>query len=268
MQQRLATILALSLVAGCSGGGGGGSSNTAAPLLQSASDGADWLVPGKTYGGNRLTTLTQIDPSNVATLKKAWVTAVKDDGEEEASPIVWNGTVFVTTSHDNVLAMDGKSGTLKWAYGYSPAYELQYPVNRGVGLSDGKLYIVTQDCRLVAIDAATGAQVFNVPACHDTSAHVVFHGGVRLQRQGYRRNVGRRSWRQRTRERVQRAGRFASLGLAYGRAAGRTRSQHLAGRLVGPRRCGRLGGSFDRSRHGYGLRRSGKSRAESHDVRS
>ena len=66
--------------------------------------------------------------------------------------------------------MDGKSGTLKWAYGYSPAYELQYPVNRGVGLSDGKLYIVTQDCRLVAIDAATGEQVFNVPACHDTSA--------------------------------------------------------------------------------------------------
>ena len=66
--------------------------------------------------------------------------------------------------------MDGKSGALKWAFGYSPAYELQYPVNRGVGLSDGKLYIVTQDCRLVAIDAATGAQVFNVPACHDTAA--------------------------------------------------------------------------------------------------
>ena len=130
----------------------------AAPLLQSASDGADWLVPGKTYGGNRLTTLTQIDPSNVATLKKAWVTAVKDDGEEEASPIVWNGTVFMTTSHDNVLAMDGKSGTLKWAYGYSPAYELQYPVNRGVGLSDGKLYIVTQDCRLVAIVRAPPAR--------------------------------------------------------------------------------------------------------------
>ncbi|HEV7178276.1 MAG TPA: PQQ-binding-like beta-propeller repeat protein [Candidatus Baltobacteraceae bacterium] len=170
MQQRLATLLALSLVAGCSGGGGSGSSNTAAPLLQAASDGADWLVPGKTYAGNRLTTLTQIDPSNVATLKKVWVTAVKDNGEEEASPIVWNGTVFVTTSHDNVLAMDGKSGALKWAFGYSPAYELQYPVNRGVGLSDGKLYIVTQDCRLVAIDAATGAQVFNVPACHDTTA--------------------------------------------------------------------------------------------------
>src|SRR5271155_3208455 len=108
MHRRLAPVLALVLVAACSGGGGGTASETPAPLLQAASDGADWLIPGKTYAGNRLTTLTQIDPSNVATLKKAWVTAVRDDGEEEASPIVWNGVVYVTTSHDNVLALDGK----------------------------------------------------------------------------------------------------------------------------------------------------------------
>jgi alcohol dehydrogenase (cytochrome c) len=169
MHRRLATIAALSLATSCTGGGGSAPSGTAAPLLQAASDGADWLIPGKTYAGNRLTTLTQIDPSNVGTLKKAWVTAVKDDGEEEASPIVWNGTVYVTTSHDNVLALDGKSGALKWAFGYNPAYELQYPVNRGVGLSNGNLFIVTQDCRLVALDATTGSQVFNVPACHDTT---------------------------------------------------------------------------------------------------
>ncbi len=125
-------------------------------------------IPGKTYPGNRLTGLDEITPANVAQLKKAWITAVKDNGEEEASPIVWNGTVYVSTSHDNVLALDGTSGALKWAFPYSPAYELQYPVNRGVGLENGRLYLVTQDCHL-AIDAATGKQVFNVPACHDTS---------------------------------------------------------------------------------------------------
>src|SRR5579863_1760975 len=168
MQRRLATPLILLLAAACSGRGGGGASDTSA-LLQAGTDGADWLVPGKTYAGNRLTTLTQIDPSNVGTLKKAWITAVKDNGEEEASPIVWNGTVYVSTSHDNVLALDGKSGALQWAFPYSPPYELQYPVNRGVGLSNGRLYLVTQDCRLVAIDAATGKQIFNVPACHDTT---------------------------------------------------------------------------------------------------
>ena len=93
MQRHLAILPILLLAAACSGNGGSSASDSAA-LLQAQANGADWLVPGKSYAGNRLTTLTQIDPSNVATLKKAWVTAVKDDGEEEASPIVWNGTVY------------------------------------------------------------------------------------------------------------------------------------------------------------------------------
>lgn len=138
-------------------------------LLNAQSDSANWPIYGKTYGGNRLTGLTQITPSNVATLKKAWVTAVADDGEEEASPIVWDGVVYLSTAHDNVLALDGTNGKLKWAFGYNPSYELQYAVNRGVAIDNGNVYIVTQDCRLVAVDAATGSQRFNVPACHDTT---------------------------------------------------------------------------------------------------
>ncbi len=138
-------------------------------LLNSQSDNNNWPISGKTYGGNRLTGLTQITPSNVNQLKKAWVTAVADDGEEEASPIVWDGVVYLSTAHDNMLALDGTTGKLKWAFGYNPSYELQYAVNRGVGLANGNVYIVTQDCRLVAVDAATGTQRFNVPACHDTS---------------------------------------------------------------------------------------------------
>jgi alcohol dehydrogenase (cytochrome c) len=58
---------------------------------------------------------------------------------------------------------------LKWAFTYNPQYELQYPVNRGIGLDNGKAYIFTQDCKLVAIDQSTGKMVFNVPACHDTT---------------------------------------------------------------------------------------------------
>jgi alcohol dehydrogenase (cytochrome c) len=165
----LAAASILAMLAACSGGNNAKAWPDSATLLHASSDDANWVVPGKTFGGNRVVGLNEITPSNVAQLKKAWITTVKDAGEEEASPIVWNGTVYVSTSHDNVLAFDGKTGALRWAFGYNPAYELQYAVNRGVGLANGRLYIVTQDCRLVAIDAATGKQVFNVPACHDTS---------------------------------------------------------------------------------------------------
>jgi quinoprotein glucose dehydrogenase len=118
VQRRLATIFALLLSTACSGSnapsGAAAASASPAPSLQGDA-GADWLAPGKTFAGNRLTALTQITPANVATLKKAWVTQVRDDGEEEASPIVSNGVVYVSTSHDNVLALDGTTGTLKWA---------------------------------------------------------------------------------------------------------------------------------------------------------
>lgn len=166
----LAIVSVVLILAACtSGSGTNNAASDSAALLAAATDDANWIVPGKTYAGNRVTGLTEITPANVAQLKKAWVTAVKDNGEEEASPIAWNGTIYVSTSHDNVLALDGTSGALRWAFGYSPAYELQYPVNRGVGLESGRLYLVTQDCRLLAIDAASGKQVFNVPACHETS---------------------------------------------------------------------------------------------------
>jgi alcohol dehydrogenase (cytochrome c) len=168
-----AGCLILSMVSCARGNGANGV--TSAPsdanaLLSAGSDNANWMIPGKTYAGNRVTALDDITPANVGELKKSWITAVKDDGEEEASPIVWNGTVYVSTAHDNVLALDGATGALRWAFSYSPAYELQYAVNRGVGLEDGRLYIVTQDCRLIAIDALTGKQAYNVPACRDTSA--------------------------------------------------------------------------------------------------
>jgi len=49
-------------------------------------------------------------------LRKAWVAAVNDDGEEEASPLVYRVNVFVSTAHDDVLAFDDTTGKLPWAF--------------------------------------------------------------------------------------------------------------------------------------------------------
>jgi len=58
-------------------------------LLKAGTDDADWLLPAKTYSGNRYTALTQIEKTNVATLRMAWRTDIADDGQQEASPIIW-----------------------------------------------------------------------------------------------------------------------------------------------------------------------------------
>src|SRR5271154_933332 len=66
-------------------------------LLRAQSDNSNWILPASTYAGNRYTTLTQINKTNVGLLSQGWRTNLADDGEQEASIIVWKGTMFVST---------------------------------------------------------------------------------------------------------------------------------------------------------------------------
>jgi alcohol dehydrogenase (cytochrome c) len=138
-------------------------------LLSARLDDANWILPAKTYAGNRYTALTQIDKTNVGALGRAWRTDLADDGEQEASLLVWNGVMYLSTPHDGVLALDAGTGKLIWQAAYNPAYVLLFAVSRGVGLADGKVFIATQDCRVIALDAATGNSLWNVQGCWDTS---------------------------------------------------------------------------------------------------
>lgn len=150
-----------------------GSSAASSPdskaLLNAQLDDGNWILPAKSYSGNRFTALTQISKTNVGTLSMAWKTNIADDGQQEASPIIWNGTMYLSTPHDGVLALDASNGKLLWQTPYNPKYVLLYAVNRGVGLADGKVVIATQDCRVIAFEAATGKSLWNVQGCRDTS---------------------------------------------------------------------------------------------------
>lgn len=142
---------------------------TSKALLNAQLDNDNWVLPAKSYSGNRFTALTQITKTNVGTLSTAWKTDIADDGQQEASPIIWNGTMYLSTPHDGVLALDASNGKLLWQTPYNPKYVLLYAVNRGVGLADGKVVIATQDCRVIALDARTGKSLWNVQGCRDTS---------------------------------------------------------------------------------------------------
>jgi alcohol dehydrogenase (cytochrome c) len=145
---------------------------------------ADWVLPARTYAGNRYTDLVQINPVTVPSLRLTWRTAIEDDGEQETAPLISNGTMYFSTPHGGVLALDAGSGHLRWHRPYNPAYVVLYAVNRGVGLGGGKIFIATQDCRLIALDAATGKRLWNVLGCRDITnsfysmAAYVYHDEV------------------------------------------------------------------------------------------
>ena len=138
-------------------------------LLHAGEDDGNWVLPAKTYAGNRYISLMQIDKTNVGSLGLAWRTDIADDGEQEAAPIVWKGVMYISTPHDGVLALDASNGKLLWQAAYNPAYVMLFAANRGVGLADGKVFIATQDCRVIALDAGTGKSLWNVAGCRDTS---------------------------------------------------------------------------------------------------
>jgi len=140
---------------------------TADTFTSAAGDAASWVLPGHTYSGNRYVDMKGITPENVATLKKAWKYKLDDDSPIETSPVVWNGTMYVTSAHNHVYALDAKTGKLKWKFSYAP-HVIAFAANRGVALADGHVFIGTLDGHLLSLDATTGKKVWDIVGVHDT----------------------------------------------------------------------------------------------------
>jgi quinoprotein glucose dehydrogenase len=141
--------------------------------------GDDWPYYGHDAGGMRYSPLTQINRENVATLNVAWTFHVGDisDGSGgkkrsglETTPILVDGTLYLTTAFNRVFALDPETGKQRWVY--DPMIELagNYGdglINRGVATwldlarAKGKpcrrrIFETTLDARLIALDGATG----------------------------------------------------------------------------------------------------------------
>ncbi len=133
---------------------------------KSASDG-DWLSYGLTPGETRYSPLKQIDASNVKRLGLVWSYEVGDGGgDQEATPLVWNNTIFGVTNWSIVFAVDARTGKEKWRW--DPLVNRKSTqdkmccgvVNRGLALYHNKVYVPVNDGRLVALDTETGKPVW------------------------------------------------------------------------------------------------------------
>lgn len=132
-----------------------------ARILAEASKGNEWLTYGGTYDEQRFSPLTAISPANIATLGVAWTYEFPTSHGVEATPIVADGTIFVTGAWSVVAALDAKTGKLLWQYDPQVPKEKLVKgccdaVNRGVAVYEGKVFVGTYDGRLQALDAKTG----------------------------------------------------------------------------------------------------------------
>ena len=126
-------------------------------------------MPAKNYASTRYSSLDQITPANVAGLKITSTFSTGTIRGHEAAPLVVNNTMYVVTPFPNyVYALDlTKPGNpTKWTY--KPRVEQAAQgvaccdvVNRGAAIADGRLFFNTLDNHTIALDAATGKELWN-----------------------------------------------------------------------------------------------------------
>ena len=122
---------------------------------------ADWLMTRRTYDGWGYSPLDQINAVNVTRLQPAWTMSTGMNNGHEAAPIVNGGVMFVTSSFNQVLALDAKTGARLWRYRSESSGSVRgKPVNRGVALYGNKVFVVLTEAVLVALDAKTGKEVW------------------------------------------------------------------------------------------------------------
>jgi PQQ-dependent dehydrogenase (methanol/ethanol family) len=148
---------------------GAGKTSGRAELTTLQADDGQWVMPAKDYASTRFSGLGQINRQNVRNLKVAWTFSTGVLNGHEAAPLVVNNTMYVVTPFPNLLyALDltQPGAPTKWVYRPKPDPAAQGVaccdvVNRGAAYADGKIFYNTLDNHTVAVDAATGQEVWN-----------------------------------------------------------------------------------------------------------
>ncbi len=125
----------------------------------------NWTAYNGDLGGNRYTTLSQINKSTVKRVVPKWVFRIPTGARLQGTPAVADGVMYVTQSNE-CYALDAGNGRQIWRYQRPRtsglAGDAASGINRGVALSADKLFMVTDNAHLIALNRATGQIVWDV----------------------------------------------------------------------------------------------------------
>ncbi len=185
--------------------------------MAEAAEGDNWLLNGRTFDEQHFSPLKEITDKNVGGLGLAWFLDIDSGMGIVSEPIVVDGVAYVSAPLSVVYAVDAASGKLLWKF--DPKIRLDLAINGsysartngGVAVWNGKVYVGTGDCRLIAIDAASGKQIWEAAVCDATQTgitgapHVAkgkilmgYNGsddGVRGSLAAYDADTGKEAWR-------------------------------------------------------------------------
>jgi quinohemoprotein ethanol dehydrogenase len=177
----------------------------------------NWVTYGGNYDEDRYSSLKQIEKKNVNQLGLKWALNLGTRRGIEATPLVVDGIMFLTSNWSMVHAINVRTGENIWSY--DPKVSKAFGekaccdvVNRGVALYKGKVFVGTLDGRLIALDAATGAVDWEVVTVDQTKNYsitgaprvvkgkvIIGNGGAEFGVRGYitayDASTGEQAWR-------------------------------------------------------------------------
>jgi alcohol dehydrogenase (cytochrome c) len=143
----------------------------------------DWLMLRGNYEAWSYSPLADIDRDNVAGLRLEWAWGLVGGGRNEPAPIVHDGVLYIVNMANLVQALDGATGTLLWEHYLGPT--VASGAMRGLAIYEDKVFVSTNDARLVALDARSGKLVWDTVigdrdegSYRNTSGPIVINGKV------------------------------------------------------------------------------------------
>ncbi len=141
------------------------------PTTWGAPQPGDWRTYNGSDSGNRYSPLAQITAANVSTLKLKWVFPIQYFGLE-TTPLAADGVLYVT-GPNQVFAIDALTGGQIWHYSRPPSVgmvgDARLGTNRGVALLRDRIFFVTDNAHLLALDRASGRLLWETQMAPDTT---------------------------------------------------------------------------------------------------
>jgi len=145
-------------------------------IVRSTQEPQNWLTHSGNYNSQRYSTLSQITTENVKNLELRWIFQTRSLEKFEATPLVVDGILYTVEAPNNVVALDAATGRVFWTFTYTPA-EASRPccgrVNRGLAILGDTLFMATIDARLIAVDAKSGKELWNVAVAKPESGYAM-----------------------------------------------------------------------------------------------
>lgn len=143
----------------------------------------NWLLHGRTFGDQFFSPLQIINKSNVTKLGVGWYADANSAAGLVSQPLMVDGVVYFSGMYSSVTALDAGSGKTIWNY-FPDNLKLSqkitnrlavwaFDINRGIAVWEGRVYVGTGDCRLIAIDARTGSKVWETQVCDVTKGYAI-----------------------------------------------------------------------------------------------